>query len=468
MTDENLQNPQDRGGPAAVRAFAAALFDEGTAVPLADGASPAGAGEVDGRDVCLAVAAGTGDAAGADAESRVRALAARTGRPLVTVVDAGDCTDPRAFGDLVRSSVALSGVVPQVAVVLGAADGARALLLPLADVVVAVRSARSALADPAAAHTVTGLAREADALGDAELHARATGRFAHVADDAAGAAQFVRDLLAHLPSNNRASAPRLPEPAPDPAEEDPDLAGAVPAQAGAPYDVREVLARLADDPDDGAGPLELHATHAPQLVTAFAHLDGWSTGVVAPQPAVRGGVLDAAAAAKAARFVRLCDAFGLPVLTLVDTAGALPAGEDDEGAPTAALAQLLYAYAEATVPLLTVVTGRAHGPARLALGSRHVGADLVLAWPRALTAARDEVATASASLSAAGPRAAEDWARAVHEAARAAGPEAALRDREVDAVVDPGLTRARLAAALRLLHRKSGHQPARRHGNVPL
>ncbi|WP_432524816.1 carboxyl transferase domain-containing protein [Kineococcus sp. SYSU DK006] len=487
MTDENpqdprnAQDPQDPSSPgdpregdglAAARAFAAALFDEGTAVPLADGASPAGAGEVDGRDVCLAVAAGPGDAAGADAESRVRALAAGTGRPLVTVVDAGEVTDPRAFGDLARTGVALSGVVPQVSVVLGAADGARALLLPLADVVVAVPSARSALAEPAAARVVTGLDREAGALGGAELHARTTGRFAHVADDAAGAAEFVRDLLAHLPSNNRASAPRLPEPAPDPAEEDPDLADALPARAGAPYDVREVLARLADDGGDGPGPLELHAAHAPQLVTALVHLDGWSTGVVAPQPAVRGGVLDADAAAKAARFVRLCDAFGLPVLTLVDTAGALPAGEDDDGAPTAALAQLLYAYAEATVPLLTVVTGRAHGPARLVLGSRHVGADLVLAWPRALTAARDEVATATAtataSATAAAPGTAEDWARAVHEAARAAGPEAAVRDREVDAVVDPARTRARLAAALRLLHRKSGHQPARRHGNVPL
>ncbi|NAZ74629.1 hypothetical protein GTQ99_04210, partial [Kineococcus sp. T13] len=211
----------------------------------------------------------------------------------------------------------------------------------------------------------------------------------------------------------------------------------------------------------------LHAAHAPHLVTALARLDGWSVGVVAPQPAVRGGVLDAAAAAKAARFVRLCDAFALPVLTLVDTAGALPVGEEDEGAPTAALAQLLYAYAEATVPLLTVVTGRAHGTARLALGSRHVGADLVLAWPRALTADRDEVAAAAATGSA-GPGTAQEWARAVHEAARAAGPEAALRDREVDAVVEPGRTRGRLAAALRLLHRKSGHQPARRHGNVPL
>ncbi|NAZ78322.1 hypothetical protein GTQ99_23360, partial [Kineococcus sp. T13] len=250
MTDENPNPSGDRDGPAAVLAFAAALFDEGTAVPLGDGASPAGAGRVDGRDVCLAVAAGTGEAAAADAESRVRALAARTGRPLVTVVDTAGCADPRAFGELVRGSVALSGVVPQVAVVLGAADGERALLLPLADVVVAVPAARSALAEPGAAQTVTGLVRNAGALGGADLHARSTGRFAHVAEDAAGAAEFVRDLLAHLPSNNRASAPRLPEAAPDPAQEDPGLAAALPAQAGAPYDVREVLARLADDPDD--------------------------------------------------------------------------------------------------------------------------------------------------------------------------------------------------------------------------
>ncbi|WP_432532999.1 carboxyl transferase domain-containing protein [Kineococcus arenarius] len=440
--------------PDDLHEFAQALFDDAP-TPLT-GQGPAGWGLVDGRDVCLAVA-------GAASEMRVRALAARTGRPLVTVfagADAdhdGGAADLRVLGALVRDGAALSGVVPQIAVVLTAADREAALLLPLADLAVAVRGARSALADPAAAETVTGAARSAGELGGADVHEEVTGRFAHVAEDAAEAARFVRDVLAHLPSNNRATAPRLPDAGPDPAEDDPELAGLLPTGPGAPYDVREVVARLTDD-----DLVELHTAHAPHVVTAFARIDGWSTGVVATQPAVRGGALDAAAAGKAARFVRWCDAFGVPVLTLVDTAGAVPAGEDDEGAPTVALARLLYAYAEATVGLLTVLTGRAHGPARLALGSGHVGADLVLAWPRARIGERDEFAAAARA------SAADDWRALVREAAAAAEPVEAVCRGDVDAVVDPGTTRTHLAAALRLLQRKAGQQPARRHGNVPL
>ncbi|WP_432545692.1 carboxyl transferase domain-containing protein [Kineococcus sp. SYSU DK004] len=451
------ENPAPDTGPGAVREFAAALFDDGAATPatpVADG-SAGGWGAVDGRDVCLAVL-------GEDPGGRVLALAARTGRPLVTVVPDGAAVDARALGEIARAGVALSGVVPQVAVVLGAADGAAALLLPLADVVVAVRGARSALADPAAAQVVTGVAREADDLGGTDLHAAATGRFAHVADDPAAAGEFVRDLLAHLPSNNRATAPRLPGAVPDPSEEDPDLAALLPEDAGAPYDVRDVVARLADEPEEGAPAfLELRAAHAPHLVTGLTRLDGRSLGVVAPQPAVRGGALDAAAAAKAARFVRWCDAFGLPVLTLVDTAGAVPAGEDDPDAPTFALAQLLYACAEATTPLLTVVTGRAHGPARTALASRYAGADLVLAWPRALVADRDEVASAAGAGD-------EEWTAALRAAREDAGPARAAGRGELDGVVEPAATRARLAASLRLLERVTGSQPARRHGNLPL
>ncbi|WP_369068830.1 carboxyl transferase domain-containing protein [Kineococcus terrestris] len=441
--------------PDAVRGFAAGLFDDGAATPVVEG-SAGGWGAVDGRDVCLAVL-------GEDPGGRVRALAARTGRPLVTVVPDGAAVDARALGEAARTGVALSGVVPQVAVVLGAADGAAALLLPLADVVVAVRGARSALAEPAAVQVVSGLPREGDELGGTGLHAEVTGRFAHVAEDPAAAGEFVRDLLAHLPSNNRATAPRLPDPVPDPAEEDPDLAALLPEEPGAPYDVREVVARLADEPEEGAPALlELRAAHAPHLVTGLTRLDGRSLGVVAPQPAVRGGALDTAAAAKAARFVRWCDAFGLPVLTLVDTAGAVPAGEDDPQAPTLALAQLLYACAEATTPLLTVVTGRASGPARVALASRHAGADLVLAWPRALVADRDEVAAA--------PQDAvdEEWLAALRAAREEAGPARAAGRGELDGVVEPAATRARLAAALRLLERVTGSQPARRHGNLPL
>ncbi|WP_337060156.1 carboxyl transferase domain-containing protein [Kineococcus sp. G2] len=468
------------GGPPGGEAVAvlAALFDPGSFAPLSDpaaGGPPGvltGCGTVAGRGVC-AIAQAPGavpEPAAVDAELRARALAARTGRPVVTVHDATGAGTARGFGELVRGAVALSGVVPQVAVVTGAADAERALLLPLADVVVATAGARSALADPAAAAVVTGRERDAAGLGGAQLHASATGRAAHVAAGGAEAGAFVRELLGHLPSSNLATPPRLPVEPVAGEEPDDELEALLPVDPAAPYDVREVLAHLADDED---APLELHARHAGGVLTGFTRLDGRSLGVVATDPAVAGGSLDAAAAAKAARFVRFCDAFGVPVLTLVDTAGFVPAGEDDPGSPTAAAAQLVYAYAEASVPLLTVVTGRAHGAALLALGSRHVGADVVLAWPRARLGARDAVAEVAGEVAqevaggGARPGTGE-WAQRVARREALASPGAAVRAGDVDAVVEPGRTRAHLARWLEALERKAVTPPARRHGNLPL
>ncbi|WP_432574088.1 carboxyl transferase domain-containing protein [Kineococcus sp. SYSU DK005] len=485
-----MSDGADGGADGGAEGFVRALLDGGSLTPLAEvpgGGGPgvlAGFGTVEGRDVCVLAHTGPGaggplGAAAVAAEVRVRALAARTGRPLVTVHDATGPGTAQGFGELVRSAVALSGVVPQVAVVLGAADAERALLLPLADVVVATAAARSALADPGAVAAAGGSPAPA---GTAALHAGSTGRFARVEPDAVAAAGFVRELLAHLPSNNLATAPR---PAPPGGwdggwdggldgelDEDPDdeLDALLPADPAAPHDVRAVLEHLADD-----GFLELHAQHAASVVTAFARIDGRSTGVVATQPAVLAGALDAAACAKAARFVRFCDAFGLPVLTAVDTAGFVPAAEGAAGDLTAAAAQLLYAYAEASVPLLTVLTGRAHGPAATALGSRHVGADVVLAWPRARLGAREAVAQVAAAhgeelaVAAASGRDAEaQWLRRLAEQEERAAPGAAVAAGDVDAVLAPGATRAHLARALRLLQRKAVPPPARRHGNVPL
>ncbi|NAZ88228.1 carboxyl transferase domain-containing protein, partial [Kineococcus indalonis] len=465
------------GGQGA--AFVAELLDEGSFTALAGApAAPgpgvqgpgvlAGFGTVEGREVCVLAHTGPGAggplaAAAVRAELRVRAVAARTGRPVVTVHDATGPGTPQGFGELVRSAAALSGVVPQVAVVVGAADAERALLLPLADVVVATAPARSTLADPGALAAAHGPHAPGDA-GGAALHAGATGRFARVEPDAAAAAGFVRELLAHLPSNNLATPPRWEldgelDGGPDAELDggpDSELEGLLPPDPTAPYDVRDVLARLVDDGEL----LELHEEHAPNVVTAFARVDGRSTGVLAPQPAVLAGALDAAACAKAARFVRFCDAFGVPVLTAVDTAGFAPAAEDAPGDPTASAAQLLYAYAEASVPLITVVTGRAHGPAATALGSRHVGADVVLAWPRARLGPREAVAAVAAEHGREPGAAAEHgqdahaaWLRRLAEQDELAAPGAAVAAGDVDAVLAPGRTRAHLVRALRLLER---------------
>ncbi|GAB7192373.1 acyl-CoA carboxylase subunit beta [Kineococcus sp. NUM-3379] len=443
-------------GTSAAFAAVLDLLDEDGLVVLGAG-SPGGAvrsgtGTVEGRDV-LVCACGNGGPLGAgDVEqvSRVLALAASAGRPLVTVHDATGARTADglaglgAYGRLLRAAARTSGVVPHVAVVLGAAGQEQALLAGLADVVVAVRGGTRG--NP--------------------------GRPAHLsAPDAAAAVDLVRDVLSFLPANNLATPPRLPG-APDGTEDagDPGLDDVVPAHPTAAYDVREVVSRLADDGEF----LELHAGRSPGVVTGLARLDGRGTGIVATVPATAGGSLDAAGADRAAALVRTCDAFGLPVLTLVDTPGFVPGGDSGNGAGAEeepAAVRLLHAYAAASVPLLTVLTGQAHGPAYLVLGSRHVGADVVLAWPRARIAVRDPLAVVAEQhgeeLRAAGTTggAEERWLDLVEDHEAAAAPGSAAGD--VDAVVAPGDTREHLRRALRLLQRKQSALPARKHGNLP-
>jgi propionyl-CoA carboxylase beta chain len=346
---------------------------------------------------------------------------------------AGDA--PEAYGEVLSGSVLASGVVPQVALVLGAVEGGAALVPALADLVVmAEGDGRLLLGDPGAIEAVTGELVDAEELAGARAHTVRTGTAHFRAADLAEAVDLARLLLGYLPANNLEEPPAL-EAAGDPSvvtARDLELDGLAPDTPEVPFDVRRLVERVVDDGEL----LEVQALFAGNVLCGFGRVDGRPVGVVASQPLVLAGALDAAAAEKAARFVRTCDAFNLPVLTFADGPGFMPDGDQERQGLVRRAAKLAYAYAEATVPKVTVVARRAAGPAAELLGSRRLRADLVLGWPEA------EVAGLPADEATA-----RGW---------------------LHAVVRPAQTRPRVSAALALLRGKRELVPPRRHGNVPL
>jgi propionyl-CoA carboxylase beta chain len=400
------------------------LLDPGSFAATAAGGR-GGHGLVDGRPVCVFDGLGSPAVAALD-------LALKAGCPVVGAA-AGDDGEPA--GEALSRSVLASGVVPQVALVLGACGGTPALVPALADFVVMVEGdGRLLLGEPQAIERVTGELVDAEELAGTRAHTARTGTAHFRAADPAEAVDVVRALLGYLPGNNLEEPPAL-EAAGDPSvvtARDLELDGLLPESAELPFDVRRLVERVVDDGEL----LEVQALFAGNVLCGFGRVDGRPVGVVASQPLVLAGALDAAAAEKAARFVRTCDAFNLPVLTFVDGPGFAPDADQERQGLVRRAAKLAYAYAEATVPKVTVVARRAAGPAAEMLGGRRLRADLVLAWPEA------EVAGLGADEAAAG-----GW----------------LHD-----VVRPSRTRPRVSAALRLLRGKREPLPPKRHGNIPL
>jgi propionyl-CoA carboxylase beta chain len=413
------------------------LLDPGSFAATAAGGR-AGHGLVDGRPVCVYDGLGPPAVAALD-------LALEVGCPVVG--SAGGSPDDASlrltsgppgssgYGELLSRSVVASGVVPQVALVLGAREGGPALVPALADFAVMVEGdGRLLLGDAEAIATVTGEPVDADELAGSRAHTVRTGTAHFRAGDLAEVVDLVGLLLGYLPGNNLEEPPAR-EAAGDPSvvtARDLELDGLLPEAPELPFDARRLVERVVDDGDL----LEVQALFAGNILCGFGRVDGRPVGVVASQPLVLAGALDAAAAEKAARFVRTCDAFNLPVLTFVDGPGFVPDADQERQGLVRRAAKLAYAYAEATVPKVTVVARRAGGPAAEVLGSRWLRADLVLAWP-------------DATVAGLGP------------------DEAAVRGWLHD-VVRPSQTRPRVTAALRLLRGKRQALPPKRHGNIPL
>ncbi|MFX4272415.1 carboxyl transferase domain-containing protein [Propionibacteriaceae bacterium Y1685] len=390
-------------------------------------------------------------AAGLALVARLVDLAARTGCPVIGLFgDGGKTGEAEALmgptGRLQRTMTRASGVIPQVIIVSGALDGAAAVTAALADVVVLAGS-DARLQGPSD-----------DALATAGATAQPWPADAATEDEASACA-WVRTMITFLPQNNLS----------DPVPGDPDVpAGpALPEPPTAdhrPYDVHPVINSILDD----GGLFELRVDHAPHLVCGFGRLAGRTVGVVADQPEMLGGCLDAESAAKAARFVRLCDAFNIAVITMVDCPGFLP--EQDSRAVSAAAA-LVHALAAASVPWLSVITGRALGPSYEILASRDLGADLVLGWPHARIAATSpqaEVRRRHHDQLADAEDAETLRAEFLEAVAAERTAEHALSEGLVDLVVSPAETRRHLVRSLALVSSKRDDQPPRKHGNIPL
>lgn len=456
--------------------------------PVSDGVVT-GYGTVDGRQVCIFSQDGTvfdGTVGEVHAEKLVKVmeLALRSGVPLVGVHDSTGARVKEGVvslgmaARLYRLRTRMSGVVPQISVIAGPTAGTEAHQPVLADAVVMVDGTSSLyLTDPEITRRVVGEDVTADDLGSAATHAAVTGTSHHTAADDRGALDFVQTLLGQLPSNNRSTVPFSEETDGNSADSTDSAATAqldavIPDSPLAGYDVTDVLAGIVDADSF----LELQPDYAGNILTGFARIGGRSVGVVANQPMVLAGALDAAAAQKAARFIRTCDAFNLPVVFVVDSPGFLPGGDEERGGLLRRSAALLYAVAEASVGIVTVVTRKAYGTSYIALGSKNIGADLVFAWPSAQISnadAENTVAAVHADTLAKAERRKKDVAALTVELTEdveknLVNPYAAAERGYVDAVIPPSRTRAQVIDGLGLLERKVVDSPARKHGNLPL
>ncbi|MFC7614736.1 acyl-CoA carboxylase subunit beta [Actinokineospora soli] len=450
--------------------------------PYGDGLV-AGHATVDGRPVCLyaqdfAVHGGTLGEASARTAQKVVDLAVKIGCPVIGINDGGGARIQEGvaalagYAGLARRHAAASGVVPQISLMLGPCAGGAVYTPALTDFTVVVRdTSYMVVTGPDVVRAATGVDATLDDLGGAETNATVSGNAHHLADDEDDALDWVRTLLGFLPANNREPAPEYADDtAPGVTDADRLLRAVIPDAENAAYDVTDIVSRVVDDGDL----LPVHSGFARNMLCAFGRVAGRTVGVVANQPAHGAGVLDIDASEKAARFVRFCDAFGIPILTFADVPGYLPGVEQERGGIIRRGAKLVYAYSEATVPMVTVVLRKAYGGGYAVMGSKHLGADVNLAWPTARIAVIGAEGAAQVlhrrELAGLAPAARAERERELTTALRRTHgtPYAAAELGYVDAVIDPAETRVAVTRALRLLRGKSVGVPSRKHGNIPL
>ncbi|MDT3400699.1 acyl-CoA carboxylase subunit beta [Streptomyces sp. B1866] len=460
------------------RATAAGAADGGR--PLGDGVIT-GTGTVDGRQVCVyaqdatAAHGSVGEVFGVKV-GKLLDLALRVGCPVVGMIDSSGARLEEgvpalsAYGRVATRVVNASGMIPQISVVMGVCAGGAVYTPAATDFVVMVdRTSHMFVTGPDVIRSATGESVGLEALGGAGVHATRTGSAHYAADDEEDAVAFVRDLLSFLPDNNLTEPPSLPADGRlTVTARDAELDAVVPDADGRPYDMREVLARVVDDGEV----LEVHQEFARNVLCGFARVDGRVVGVVASQPLHLAGALDADASEKAARFVRFLDAFGLPIVTFVDVPGFLPGTAQEHGGIIRRGAKLGFAYIEATVPKVTVITRRAFGGGYAVMASRDLGADLCFAWPTAqigVMGARGGVDLLHHRELAAAEDA-DALRRSLADAyeQRLTSPYAAAERGVLDDVIAPAETRVTLVKALRALRNKRVAPLPKKHGNIPL
>lgn len=438
-----------------------------------------GYAEIDGRGVCIyaqdfTVNGGSLSITHAEKICKVMDTAKKAGVPVIALNDSGgarvqDGIDSLAgYGEIFRRNVHSSGIIPQITAILGPCAGGAVYSPAIQDFVVMSRAGSYMfVTGPKVVKQVIYEDVSSDRLGGADVHATRSGVAHFTAENDENALLTVRRILSFIPSNNREKPPRVPPPHRK-ERVSRRIGSIVPENRNKPYDVRDVVREVMDSGDF----FEISEDFAANIVIGFARMNGHSVGVVANQPRVKAGVLDIDASVKAARFVRFCDAFSIPILTFVDVPGFMPGTDQEHGGIIRHGAKMLYAYAEASVPRLTVILRKAYGGAYIIMNSRHLGGDVVYAWPGA------EIAVMGAQ------GAAEIIFQ--KDARAAADPEEFLRRKEkeyeehfsnpyraaergyVDAVITPEETRPKLIRALEILSEKKDEAPVRKHGCIPL
>jgi propionyl-CoA carboxylase beta chain len=448
--------------------------------PYGDGVIT-GFGTIDGRPVCVfsqdvTIFGGSLGQVYGEKIVKIIDFALKTGCPIIGLNEGGGARIQEGvvslglYGEIFRRNTHASGVIPQISLIMGAAAGGHVYSPALTDFVIMVdQTSQMFITGPDVIKTVTGEDVSMEDLGGGRAHNTKSGNAHYLAADEEDAISFVRTLIGFLPQNNLEDPPIFGvENGLEPHDGDHDLDTLIPDSPNQPYDMHEVISRVLDDGDF----LEIHALFAPNIVVGFGRIDGRSVGVVANQPLHFAGCLDIDASEKAARFVRTCDAFNIPVITFVDVPGFLPGTDQEWNGIIRRGAKLIYAYAEATVPLVTVITRKAYGGAYDVMGSKHLGADINLAWPTAQIAVmgaqgavnilyRKELA-ASEDPETLRARLVTDYEDEL------ANPYLAAERGYVDAVINPHETRVEITRVLRLLRTKRQTLPPKKHGNIPL
>ena len=400
--------------------------------------------------------------------------AAKLGLPVVAFKDSAGARIQEGvdalsgYGDVFYMNVLVSGVVPQIAVVCGPCAGGAAYSPALMDFVVMTRkNAYMFITGPEVIKAVTGRAVTMDEVGSADMHAAVSGNVHFLAEDDADAVRIVTKLLSFLPSNNSEEPPHRPGPDIVIAE-DLGLNALIPDDPQAPMDVRGIIERIVDPGEF----LEVHRSFAENLIVGFGRVEGVVVGLIANQPAVRAGALDMDAADKGARFIRFCNCFNIPLLTLVDVPGFMPGVEQERGGIIRHGAKLLFAYASCTTPKVTVILRKAYGGSYLAMCSQEMGADFVFAWPTAEIAVMGAEGAVKVLYNKELKAAADPKAKAAELAAayRAefASPYMAAGNGYITDVINPAITRSTVALSLRKALSKREVRPPKKHGNIPL
>ncbi|MEX2551410.1 MAG: carboxyl transferase domain-containing protein [Actinomycetota bacterium] len=405
---------------------------------------------------------------------KIMDLAMATGAPVIGLNDSGGAriqegaSGLAGYAYIFDRNVRASGVIPQISVILGPCAGGAVYSPAITDFVfMSQGTSHMYITGPAVIKTVTGEDVTQEELGGAMAHASKSGSCHFVGEDEEHTLQMVRYLLSFLPSNNAENSPYFP-PTDDPGRQEQRLVDLIPDESSKPYDMHEVIKLVFDDGEF----LEVFPHWARNIITGFARLNGRSVGIVANQPQVLAGTLDIEASSKGARFVRFCDAFNIPLIAFVDVPGFLPGLNQEYGGIIRHGAKLLYAFTEATVPRLTVITRKAYGGAYLVMNSKHIRSDINFAWPTAEIAVMGPEGAVGIvfrkQLEAAEDPAAMREKLIDEYTEKFSNPFIAAERGYIDAVIEPQETRPRLIKALEMLSTKRETLPARKHGNIPL